>query len=379
MPKQKHVVHVLNDLSTFKTHRQGLIDFLLKETDFKVTILAPDHCDLEQLRSQGYQVEGYPLSRKGINPIHEFRTLWSLFKCYQRLKPDVVHHFTIKPVIYGTLAARRAKVPKIVNSITGLGYIITGEGLLPKILRPLIFALYRKAFNSPRVKVIFQNRDDQKLFLEQGLVTESQSQVIPGSGVDTNKFYPAPPPPAPPYRVVLPARMLWDKGIGEFVEAARMIKQERSDVEFELVGGLDPGNRMAIPEQTIQEWVKEGVVKWRGRVDNMLEVYHNCHIVCLPSYREGVPMALLEAAACGKVIVTTDVPGCRDVADAVGGVLVRAKDIKELYQEIRRLSGMSLTQTTYPEPTHQQATELFSSTKIYRTFSGDYNSTAGHA
>lgn len=327
------ILHVLNDLSTFYTHRQSLIDTLHAQHD--LTILAPDHLDHAKLIAAGYKVRGYPLSRKGINPFAELGTLMALKRLYSELKPDLIHHFTIKPVIYGSIAARSACVPRVVNTITGLGYVFTGSGIIPKILRPLVGFLYRFAFRGTRVQVIFQNRDDQQLFLQSKLIRESQSHLILGSGVNTQKFSMVPEPVTPPFRVVLPARMLWDKGVGEYVEAARIVRKMRGDIEFDLVGATDPGNRMAIPESQLADWQREGVINWRGRQDDMVKVYQDCHIVCLPSYREGVPMALLEAMSCGKPIVTTDVPGCRDlIKNNVDGLVVTVKNPQDIASAI---------------------------------------------
>lgn len=333
----KRVVHVLNDLSTFFTHRKALIDDLKK--DFEVIILAPEHQDHSALTAQGYAVRVYKISRKGLNPITELKTFLDLFQHYLELKPDVVHHFTIKPVIYGSIAARMAYIPRVVNSITGLGYVFTGKGLLPRLLRPIIQRLYRRAFKPDNVQVIFQNSDDRQLFIKRKLVRLTQAHVIPGSGVDVDKFYPKPEPQSPPapFKVVLPARMLWDKGIGEFVDAARLILKQRKDVQFELVGGLDPNNRMAIKESTIRQWESEGLIHWRGRVDDMTAAYHESHVVCLPSYREGLPMALLEAAACGRPIVTTDAPGCRELVEHERtGLLVPPRESVPLAEAILR-------------------------------------------
>lgn len=334
----KRVVHVLNDLSTFFTHRKSLIDFLRK--DFDVIILAPDHLNLSPLITQGYDVRPYRLSRKGINPFTEVQTFLGLLRHYRSLKPDIVHHFTIKPVIYGSIAGRMAGIPRIVNTITGLGYVFTGQGPLPKMLRPLIKWLYRTALRAQNVAVIFQNHDDQKLFIDSSLIRPSNSTLIPGSGVNTDKFSEVAEPPAPPIKVVLPARMLWDKGIKEFVDAARIVRELRHDIEFELVGGLDLGNRMAIPETTLLEWQREGVVRWRGKSNDMVSIYHGCHIVCLPSYREGLPMALLEAASCGKAIITTDAPGCREVVEnGASGILVPIGQSESLAEAIFKLGS----------------------------------------
>jgi glycosyltransferase involved in cell wall biosynthesis len=331
------VVHVINDLSTFSTHRRPLIDELKKSHE--IVVLAPDHLDLQTLIKLGYDVRGFPLSRKGLNPLAELKTLLALRKKYLELRPDLVHHFTIKPVIYGTMVARWAKVPRIVNTITGLGYVFTGAGILPKLLRPLVGALYQMALKSPHVKVIFQNRDDLQLFAEQGLISPSQAELIPGSGIDTQKFSPSPEPESPPIRVLLPARMLWDKGVAEFVSAAKSLRQKRSDIVFELAGALDPQNRMAISQTQLGAWQDEGAIKWLGKVDDMPHLLSRSHIVCLPSYREGMPMALLEAAACGKPIVTTDVPGCRElVHHEQDGLLVPARDSEALAQAILRLA-----------------------------------------
>jgi glycosyltransferase involved in cell wall biosynthesis len=264
--------------------------------------------------------------------------LLALFRLYRGLKPDLVHHITHKPVLYGSLAARLVGVPAVVNAISGLGYAFVAEGWRADRRRQLMMTLYRMALRHPRMRVIFQNREDVALFEAAGVVRADQVVLIPGSGVDLSRFKPSPEPEGTPV-VVLPARMLWDKGVGDFVAAARLLRQRGVVFRALLAGESDPGNPRSIPRDQLAGWAAEGAVEWDGYRDDMARVLADCHVVCLPSsYREGVPKALLEAAAAGRPIVTTDVPGCRDVVTpGENGLLVPPRNPAALAEALEML------------------------------------------
>jgi glycosyltransferase involved in cell wall biosynthesis len=279
------------------------------------------------------------LKRSSVNPFNELAAIAELAGLYRRWKPTIVHHVAAKPVIYGGLAARWTGVPAVVNALAGLGFVYTSEGHRARSLRPLMRAAYRAALRHPRARLILQNADDVAAVSEQQLTDPSQIRTIEGSGVDARLFTPPPAEPLGTPIVVLASRMLWDKGVREFVEAAGVLRAEgKIDARFVLVGDADNENPSAIPQTRLDRWKREGLVEWWGHRDDMPLILQNSHVVCLPSYREGLPKVLLEAAACGRPIVTSDVPGCRSIVQhGVTGLLVPARDPAALATAIKRL------------------------------------------
>ncbi len=300
----------------------------LRSQGHDVVLMSPDDAHVCELSRAGFRWVEFQLSRKGRNPFREFVTLLKLVKLYRDERPDLVHHFTVKCVLYGSLAAKWVGISRIVNSITGLGYLFVSETAGSKLMRPFIHFLYHLALRSTRV--IFQNKDDSHLFQESGLADKHMIEIVRGSGVDTQRFTPSPIPEGV-LQVLLPARMLWDKGVGEFVEAARMILEDGIQAKFVLAGDSDTENPAGVPVKMIKKWQKEGFITWIGWQANMPELYAASSIVCLPSYREGLPKTLIEAAACGRPLVAFDAPGSREVViHGVTGLLARYKDTLDL-------------------------------------------------
>jgi len=288
----------------------------------------------ETIRAAGIRLIPFSLSRRRGNPLREVR---ALVRLYGRERLDIVHHVALKPVLYGAIAARLAGVPHVVNAVAGLGWLFTSSGLAVRTLRPVICRLLAWLLGAPHSRTIVQNPDDFGLLLKMG-VSEDRLRLIRGAGVDTEVFTPVLESPPEPVTVLFSARMLWDKGVGEFVEAARLLRQAGVKARFVLVGDPDPGNPASVPEATLRAWHGENGVEWWGRRDNMPAVFHTAHIACLPSYREGLPKALLEAAACGLSIVTTDAPGCREIVrDGDNGFLVPVRDAQALAVALRSL------------------------------------------
>lgn len=314
--------------------RLAYADFL-RENGWEVCFLSPDGEHAKKLEEAGFRHIAIEFSRNSINPLKETDTIRRIKAVYQREKPDLVHHFTIKCDIYGSLAAKDLGIKAVINSITGLGYIFLSEKPYVKVIREVVKHLYRKALNG--TEVIFENPDDRDLFLKMNLVQQENSHIILGTGIDTERFIPVPPPNSIPL-TILPSRMIWDKGVGEFVEAARMIRESGVKARFALVGNNDIGNPTCIPFEKLTQWQKEGNVEWWGWQDDVATVISMCHIVCLPSYREGLPKILIEAASCGRPIVTTDVPGCREVVkDGINGYLVPPKNADKLKEALLKL------------------------------------------
>lgn len=290
------------------------------------------------IEAEGFKLVHLGLSRRRMNPIGELAFLWELARVYRDERPDIVHHVAVKPVLYGSLVARLVHVPGTVNALAGLGYIFSSSRARARVLRPLVVQAYRLALNGEAKRVIIQNDDDAALLRSLGILgNSSQVTLIRGSGVESDA-YPATPEPQGVPVVVLPARMLWDKGVGEFVEAARLLKARGVQGRFVLVGDADPENPAAIPQRELRRWQGEGAVEWWGFRSDMANVFAGANVVCLPSYREGLPKALLEAASCARAVVTTDVPGCREVVrHEDNGLLVPARDARALANALERL------------------------------------------
>lgn len=295
--------------------------------------------DRAAIKSAGIELHEVSFARSGISVIRELRTVTALRALFRRVRPTIVHLVTVKPVIYGGLVARWCRVPAVVSAIPGLGYSFSSNGLRQRLMRGLLLPMYRVALANRKGRVIFQNEENRNYFISRGIVTSEQTELIRGSGVDTRQFVPRSPTGQGPVRVVLAARMLWEKGVAEFVEAARALRKAGANAQFVLVGGPDPMNPGSIDAAQLQSWHRAGDVEWAGFQRDMVEVLASSHIVCLPTYYgEGLPKILLEAAASGRPIVTTDVPGCRDIARrGVNALLVAPRDPAALAAALRIL------------------------------------------
>lgn len=338
---------VVNEARFFLTHRAPLAT-AARDAGYDVHLVVPHASDgFADLIRLGFPVHDIPLDRRGMNPIAETRLLARLVGLYRALRPAVVHHVSVKPVLYGSLAARLTRVPRVVNAVSGLGYLHLATGARARTVRAVVRRLYQAALRPPSVRVIFQNADDRAVFVTAGLLEPARAVLLSGgSGVDLVRFAPVPEPQGRPI-VMLPARLLWDKGVGEFVEAAQVLHSRGTAARFVLVGDTD-ANRAAVPEAQLREWQCAGIVEWWGRHDDMPTVLSRAAIVVLPSYREGCPKVLLEAAASGRPIVTTDVPGCRDVvASGVEGLLVPARSVAALVEAIATLLTDPARRTAY--------------------------------
>lgn len=335
---QPHLLFVVTEDWFFCLHRLSLA-VAAKRAGFEVSVATRVAEHGAVIESAGLRLIPLRLSRRSRNPLTEARLIADLVGLYRRERPDIVHHVAMKPVIYGSLAARLTGRRAVINALTGLGFLFTSDRLSARLLRPLVEAAFRGLLNAPICRTIVENPDDLRQLTDDGVVEPERIRLIRGSGVDLAKFSPSPEPEGPPL-VVLPARMLWDKGVGEFVEAARRLSEEGVQARFALVGQRDAENPSAIAEAQLREWESSGVVEYWGFRSDMPKVFAQCHIVCLPSYREGLPVSLLEAAACTRAIVTTDVPGCREaVRHEENGLLVRRGDSAALADALRRLIG----------------------------------------
>lgn len=289
------------------------------------------------IRRAGLRLIPFNFSRQSMNLLSELTVLVRLIVLYRKEKPDLVHHVAMKPVLYGSLAARFSGVPHVVNALAGMGYVFSSDQPTARLLRPAIGKAFKVLLSSGRSRLILQNKDDCAMFVRKRFINGERIRLIRGSGVDTAVFSPTPELAGIPL-VMLASRMLWDKGIKEFVEAARQIKTRGIVARFVLVGDTDPHNPSAIPNDQLTAWQEEGVIEWWGRRDDMPAVLAQAHIVCLPSYREGLPKVLLEAASCGRPIVATDTPGCREVVrNGENGLLVPVRSTVELADAIQNM------------------------------------------
>ena len=330
-----HVVMTVNVAWNIWNFRKPVVEALLAG-GHKVTVLAPPDAFVDPLKNLGCQFVPLSMNAKGLNPIDEMR-LWRRFlRLFKELQPDIILSYTIKNNTFGALAAKSLGVPFIPN-VSGLGTGFLSGGMLQFIVEQL----YRRAYRDLPV-IFFQNEDDQDLFTARGLARPDQARLLPGSGIDLDHFAPAAPRPGDAPVFLLIARLLRDKGVLEFVEAARRIKAERPEARFQLLGAAGSENRTAISEATVEGWVDEGLIEYLGVTSDVRPVIADATCVVLPSYREGAPRTLIEAAAMARPLIATDVPGCRAVVDhEETGFLCVVRDSDSLAAAMRRFFGLT--------------------------------------
>jgi len=335
-PEKPKIVFLITEDWYFWSHRLPLAR-AARDAGFEVMIATRVQHHGENIKNEGFKLIPIRLRRKNRKPIRELKAFWDIIKIYQMEKPDIVHHVGIKPVLYGSWAAKMAGIPLVVNAIAGLGFIFVAQGRKSSIIRELVQMAYKTAFFPKNTVGIFQNPDDLNLFISAGIIKKRRAVIIRGSGVNTSVYQDQPEKNGSP-RVVLASRMLWDKGVGEFVDAAKWIHERGVDCRFILVGDPDPENPMSIPSDILKQWNDDRIVEWWNHSEKIPAIFAESNIVVLPSYREGLPKVLLEAASCGRAIVATDVPGCREIVKHnVNGFLVPPYDSKALADAILKL------------------------------------------
>jgi glycosyltransferase involved in cell wall biosynthesis len=320
----------------FLSHRLPIALEAIKQ-GYEVHIATSITDKLEELLSHGLIVHPVDIGRSSTSLISESRAFFDILRVLKSVRPHIAHLITIKPVIFGGIAARIAGVPAIVAAISGLGFVFLAKGLRAVAVRSLVAGLYRLALGKRNLKVIFQNPDDCDTLTQVVGLPSEKAIVIRGSGVDLSVYTASPHPKGVPL-VVMAARLLRDKGVHEFVSAVQILKKAGVAARFWLVGDLDPGNPTSVNEADLSVWRNEGAVELLGHRHDIASVFAQSHVVVLPSYREGLPRVLIEAAACGRAVVTTDVPGCRDAIEPdVTGLLVPPRDAVALADAIQRL------------------------------------------
>jgi glycosyltransferase involved in cell wall biosynthesis len=336
--RPQHVLFVVTEDWYFCSHRLELAKGL-RQRGMRVSVATAEGCMTERIRAAGFEHHPLRLDRQSRNPVSESVTCWDIYRACRRLKPDVVHLVGMKPILYGTAAARLARVPAVMCAVAGMGHVFLPGNWKKTVLRATVQQYYRVQIRGNRdVQVIVQNPDDRDLIVRLGMAHADQVTIIRGAGVDLTQFAPTAEPAGVPV-VFTHSRMLWNKGLRELVEAADLLKQRQVACRFVFAGIPDPANPSSIPETTLREWHDRGSIQWLGRRDDIAQLLAKSHLACLPSHGgEGIPLSLIEAAASGKPIVTTDVPGCREVVrHGINGKVVPAKAVEPLANALQEL------------------------------------------
>jgi glycosyltransferase involved in cell wall biosynthesis len=368
MPQAKpRLLYVVNIPRFFVSHRLPLA-LASREAGYDVHVAtsSADEASIAQIHEAGLPFHPLPLSQHGTNPLAEVRTLWALIRLYRTLQPDLIHHVSIKPVIYGGIANKFAGHRANISAMSGLGYVFIGEGAKPTLLRQIVRPLFRYALSGKMTRMIFQNPDDQERFIKMGLIASERTALIRGSGVDMTQFQPTPEPTLEDEGlpvVLFAGRLMWKKGVGAFVDVAKRLKNK---ARFVVVGYAEATSPDNVPPEKLRAWADEGIIEWWGKRDDMPEVFAQAHIVVLPStYGEGVPKVLIEASACGRAIVTTNTAGCREIVrHEENGLLVTPSEgeafISDLTQATQRLIDDSATRQRMGQAGRHIASEEFS-------------------
>ena len=358
------LLFVVNSAQFFLSHRLALA-LAAVGAGLDVAVATPPGVGVDEIVSHGFLHYPVAMTRRGTRLWQEAASVWQLGRLFRRIRPDIIHTVTIKPVLYGGIAARVVGGSAVVSAITGLGEVFSARGVFAQMRRHAVIRAYRLALGHPSSRVIFQNPDDRAQFIERRLVAYGQAILIRGSGVDMTSFPMTPEPDGAPV-IMLAGRMLWSKGVAEFVEVARHLQAQNLNARFVLVGDTDPGNPQAIPASVLAKWQQEGVIDWWGFRSDMAKVLAAAHIVVLPTYYgEGVPKVLIEAAALGRALVATDAPGCREIVhNERGGLLVPSKDVTALERAMMRLIGDAPLRHTFGAYAAQLARAEFSVERV---------------
>jgi len=338
----RRLLIIVHEALFFTSHRLP-IGLAMRDRGWEVHVAAPaDPAVQARLAALGITMHPIPLTRGGMNPWAELKLVAALYALIRRIDPVLVHHVSLKPVLWGGLASRLARVPAAVHAITGLGFLFTigagRESAKLRLLRAIVQRLYRFSLRHRNSLAIFQNPDDLALFESFGMVRPAHWRMIKGCGVDMQAFPARPEPAEEPPVAMFPARLLGDKGVNEFVAAAEILRKEGVPARFVLVGRRDPDNPTDIGEEKLQGWIESGLVEYWGYSTDMAGTLAKANLIVMPSYREGLPRGLIEAAATQRAIVTADVPGCREVVrHEQTGLLVRVRDAADTAQAMRRL------------------------------------------
>lgn len=348
----------------FCSHRLALAR-AARKAGAKVAVACRVRDHAAMIETEGFTLYPLPFDRSRRNVLADITTLLKIRSLYASLKPDIVHQVAMKPVLYGSIAAWMTGTPAVINALGGLGYLFINHSLSVRMARGVLGILFRFLLNRQNSLLIVQNPDDAAVFEGRIGVTADRMTIIRGAGVNTTHFSPHPEPGSPPVIALCVSRMLWDKGIGELVDAARTLKEKGVPVRVQLAGPRDD-NPASIPQETLDEWAREDVVDILGPRSDIADLYHSAHIAVLPSYREGLPKSLLEAAACGLPMVATDVPGCREVCrNGETGLSVPARSVDALADALEKLAINPALRSSFGTAARNAAETEFSDTKIH--------------
>ena len=335
--RRPKVIYLVTEDWYFCSHRLGLARWT-RDAGYEVIVGTRIESRRSELEAEGFEVVDIPFERSLRHPLQDFKAYRTIRRLLADKQPDIVHLVSLKPILLGGYALDGNEHTRCVAAFTGLGYLFSSEERLARLLRPVVGFCLRRLLERPASWILAQNADDLSVLRTGGIDPNARAKLIRGSGVDLDTYRPQDIPNSKEPIVLLPARMLADKGVKEFVEAARVMRTRGVAARFVIAGAHDPDNPGAIDRATLNLWVDEGVVEWWGHRDDMPQVYAQSTIVCLPSYREGLPLALLEGAACGRPLVATPVPGCREVCiDQQTGICVPLKDAGALAAAIENL------------------------------------------
>lgn len=325
---------VLNTSWNIYNFRMGLVNALF-EQGHEVIAIAPKDEYSHFLIEAGCGFEEVKMDSRGANPVKDLALIFELWSIYRRVKPDVILHYTIKPNIYGTLAASILKIP-VVNNVCGLGTAFLNKGIVSRIA----IGMYKIAFKFPKL-IYFQNNDDKNFFEDNNIIDNKHTEVLPGSGINLDHFKRSPKINNSKFTFLLISRLIHDKGIVEYINAIRLLKEKGIEANFQLLGNKDTEHRRGISEELINSWIKNNVVEYLGSTDDVRPFINNADCVVLPSYREGTPKSLLEAASSAKPIIATNVAGCTNIVeDNVNGMLCKLKDVKDLANKLESMSRL---------------------------------------
>ena len=338
-----------------------------RDAGHDVVVLAPDTGSGRAIEAAGLRFVPVGMTRHGVSMAHLWAEVRSMRALYRQIRPDIVHHFGLRPIVVGTLAARFGAGPKIVNAPVGMGFAFASSSWKARLIRYPLLALLRIALNPRGSRVVFENAEDRAEMMRLGAVRGADAVVIRGAGVDVERFVPTPEPQGRA-TVLFAARLIREKGVGVFVDAARLARAKGRDARFVIVGEVDRSSSTAVPESELQAWVDEGVVEWWGYRDDMPAVLAAASIFCLPTwYREGMPKVVLEAMACARAVVVTDTVGCREAVEhGISGLLVPPKDAVALADAIGSLLDDPLLRRRLAEGGRRRAVAEFSSERVIR-------------
>jgi glycosyltransferase involved in cell wall biosynthesis len=358
-PRNRKILFFIGADWYFCSHRL-LLARGLHQAGYEIVVLTHVTNDGERIRKEGFRLVESTLARGSLNPLSDLRSFVGTLRTYRRERPDIAHHVGIKPILYGSLAGVMTSTPAMVNAFAGMGYLFNSTDRKARIVRRGVVAAMKALLNRRNTRVILQSEDARDSMVKAGFLEQERIAVIRGSGVDVSEFVPSAEPPGIPL-VVLASRMLWDKGVREFVEASRILKARKVPVRMALVGAPDPANPSAIAVSQLAAWRDEGSVEWWGHQSEMPAVFSQCHVVCLPSYHEGVPKVLIEAAASGRPLIASDIPGCREVARHMeNAILVEPHSAPALADAISVLARDKALRSRLGERGRQIAVDEFS-------------------